>query len=67
MRHEDKTQELRILLLVSGASLGLAGMVYEMSWLVYVAIGVLAAGGIIAIARRWKIKQAERNESTLED
>jgi hypothetical protein len=66
-RGEDRTQELRILLLVTGASIGLAGMVYEISWLVYAGIGVLALGGIIAVARRWKIKKSERNESTLED
>ena len=67
MRDQDRTQELRILLLVTGASLGLAGMVFDLSWLVSAGIGVLAVGGIIAIVRRWKIKRAERNESTLED
>ncbi len=66
MKHEDNTQELRALLLVVGASLGLAGMITETSWLVWAGIGVLAVGGIIALIRRWKIKQAERDESTLE-
>ncbi len=66
-RNEDRTQEIRALLLVVGASLGLAGMVTGRSWLVYGGIGVLAAGGILALVRRWKIKQAERNESTLEN
>ena len=66
MAHEDRTQEIRALLLVLGASLGLAGMLTETSWLVYAGIGVLAIGGIIAIARRWQIKKAERDESTLE-
>ena len=64
--HEDRTQEIRVVLLVIGASIGLAGMILELSWLVYVAIGVLAAGGILAILRRWKIRQSERDESTLE-
>ena len=65
-RNEDTTQEIRIVLLVVGASIGLAGMMLEISWLVYLAIGVLAVGGIIAILRRWKIRQSERDESTLE-
>lgn len=64
--HEDATQEIRVVLLVIGASIGLAGMMLEISWLVYVAIGVLAVGGILAILRRWKIRQSERDESTLE-
>ena len=64
--HDDTTQEIRVVLLVIGASIGLAGMMLEISWLVYVAIGVLAVGGILAILRRWKIRQSERDESTLE-
>jgi hypothetical protein len=64
--HEDRTQEIRVVLLVIGASIGLAGMMLQLSWLVYVAIGVLAVGGILAILRRWKIRQSERDESTLE-
>jgi hypothetical protein len=66
-RPEDNTQELRALLLVAGAGLGLAGMAAGVSWLVYAGIGVLAIGGLIALARRWKIRQAERDESTLEE
>jgi hypothetical protein len=66
VKHEDNTQELRALLLVVGASLGLAGMITETPWLVWAGIGVLAVGGIIALLRRWKIKKAERDESTLE-
>lgn len=65
-KHEDRTQEIRALLLVVGASLGLAGMVTERSWLVYLAIGVLSVGGVIALARRWQIRRAERDENTLE-
>ena len=64
--HEDTTQEIRVVLLVIGASIGLAGMMLEISWLVYLAIGVLAAGGILAILRRRKIRQSESDESTLE-
>jgi hypothetical protein len=67
MQHEDRTQEIRALLLVVGAVIGLVGMLTERSWLVYTAIGVVSLGGILALIRRWKIKQAERNESTLED
>ena len=66
-RPPDNTQELRALLLVVGASLGLAGMAAEQPWLVYAGIGVLAVGGAIALRRRWKIRQAERDESTLEE
>ena len=66
-RPADPTQELRALLLVLGAALGLAGMVTDRSWLVYVGIGVLAVGGVIALLRRWKIRRAERDESTLEE
>jgi hypothetical protein len=66
-RPEDRTQEVRAMLLVMGAGIGLAGMVTETSWLVYVGIGVLAVGGAIALVRRWKIRQAERNESSLEE
>ena len=65
-RHEDRTQEIRALLLVVGASLGLAGMLTETSWLVYAGIGVLLVGGVIAMVRRWQIRKAERDESTLE-
>lgn len=66
-RPEDNTQELRALLLVVGAGLGLAGMAAGISWLVYAGIGVLAVGGAIALVRRWKIRQHERDESTLEE
>lgn len=64
-RQHDTTQQLRAILLVVGASLGVAGMMTETSWLVYAAIGVLAVGGAIALFRRWKIRRDERNESTL--
>jgi hypothetical protein len=66
-RPEDRTQELRALSLVLGASLGLAGMVSEISWLVYAGIGVVAVGGVLALVRRWQIRRNERNESTLEE
>jgi LPXTG-motif cell wall-anchored protein len=67
VKQEDTTQEIRALLLVTGASMGVAGMVTETSWLVWAGIGVLAVGGVIALIRRWKIKQAERNDTSLED
>ena len=64
--HQDSTQEIRAVLLAAGGLGGLAGMATETSWLIYASIGVLAVGGILALIRRWKIKQTERDESTLE-
>ena len=64
--HHDSTQQIRAALLAAGGLGGLAGMATETSWLIYASIGVLAVGGVLAIIRRWKIKQSERDESTLE-
>lgn len=56
--HQDSTQPIRILSLVLGAALGLAGMTTAYTWLVYVAMGVLAVGAILAIIRRIKIRKS---------
>lgn len=54
---EDRTQAIRALSLVLGASLGLAGMTTKHSWLVYVGLGVLAIGAVLAIVRRIQIRK----------
>jgi hypothetical protein len=51
---QDRTLGIRTGLLVLGAFLGVVGMGLEKDWLVYAGIGVLAIGGIFAIARRIK-------------
>ena len=56
-RGEDRFFEIKALLLVVAASLGIAGMVYELSWLIYAAIAFVAAGIILRIvAARQKEK-----------
>ena len=52
MAEEDRTLGIGTGLLVLGAFLGVLGMARENDWLVYAGIGVLAIGGIFAIARR---------------
>ena len=53
-RGEDRYFEVKAVLLVVAASLGIAGMVYQRSWLIYAAIALIAAGIILRIvaARR---------------
>jgi UDP-N-acetylmuramyl pentapeptide phosphotransferase/UDP-N-acetylglucosamine-1-phosphate transferase len=51
---EDRTLPIRTGSLVLGALLGAVGMAQDNDWLIYGAIGVLAIGGIFAIARRIK-------------
>jgi hypothetical protein len=50
----DRTLAIRTGLLLLGAFLGVFGMALENDWLIYAGIGVLAIGGIFAIARRIK-------------
>ena len=54
MAQPDRTLTLRAVLLVLGAFLGALGMSTEKDWLVYTAIGVIGAGGVLAIIRRMK-------------
>ena len=58
---EDTTQTARALLLVAGALVGFIGMAREDSTMVYIAIGLLAVGVLLAIVRR---VQNRRNESS---
>ena len=48
-READRFLEVKAILLVVAASLGIAGMVYERSWLMYAAVAVVAAGIILRI------------------
>ena len=49
---EDRTLELRALLLMIGAGLGVAGMTSGRDWLIYLGLGVALIGGILALWRR---------------
>lgn len=59
MAHEDSTQNLRGVLLAAGALSGVMGMITETSWLVYVAIGILAVGIVLAAIRRIQLRKKE--------
>lgn len=59
MAHEDSTQNLRAVLLAAGAMLGVMGMLTETSWLVYIAIGILAVGIVLAAIRRMQLRKKE--------
>jgi hypothetical protein len=57
---QDTTQNARALLLVAGALIGTVGMASERSWMIYIALVILAAGGVLAIMRRIKMRREER-------
>ena len=46
---EDRYFEVKAIILVLGASLGIAGMVYQIEWLIWAAIAVVAAGVILRL------------------
>lgn len=46
-RGDPRFFKIKVVVLVLGASLGLAGMTTERSWLVYAGIGVLAVGLVL--------------------
>ena len=48
-RGDDRFFEVKVVLLVLGASLGIAGMVYKRSWLIYLAMACVMAGIILRI------------------
>jgi hypothetical protein len=56
-RTQDATQNIRAILLVAGALLGAVGMSQQNSTLVYIAIGILAFGIVLAVARRVQIRR----------
>jgi len=53
-RGRDRFLEIKALLLVTGASIGIAGMISERSWLVTIAIIVVAAGMVLRLIERRK-------------
>jgi 4-hydroxybenzoate polyprenyltransferase len=48
-RGEDRLFAVKTLLLVTAASLGIAGMMYRIEWLIWAAIAVVAAGIILRL------------------
>jgi hypothetical protein len=46
---EDRFFAIKVVLLVVGGALGVAGMVYEIGWLVWAAIVVVGAGIILRL------------------
>ncbi len=58
-RPQDPFLELKAVLLVLGASLGIAGMVNNIPWLVYSGIAVIAVGMVIRIIQRRRNKDNE--------
>lgn len=48
-RGEDRFFEVKAIILVLGASLGIAGMIYEIGWLIWTAIAVVAAAIILRL------------------
>jgi len=57
-RGHDPLLPHKMFILMIGGAIGLAGMAFEISWLVYVAIGVLA----IAVIISWVQKRREARE-----
>ncbi|HEX6558461.1 MAG TPA: hypothetical protein VF021_03345 [Longimicrobiales bacterium] len=58
----DRFLELRALLLLTGAGFGLAGMLSERSWMVYVGIGIIAAGMVLRLINRRKDESKSDDE-----
>ena len=59
MAHEDNTQNARAASLIVGSLVGVVGMATENSVLIYIAMGILAIGIIMAIHRRIKSRKDE--------
>ena len=58
-RGEDRYFEIKAIVLVLGASLGIAGMVYEIGWLIWAAIVVVAAAIILRLIVDRKKRMSE--------
>ncbi len=52
MAHEHNTQNARAASLIVGSLVGVVGMATENSVLIYIAMGILAVGIILALLRR---------------
>ena len=48
-RGDDRFFEVKVILLIVGASLGLAGMLYNNEWLIWAALAVVAAAIILRL------------------
>lgn len=58
-RGEDRFFEVKAIVLVLGASLGIAGMIYQIDWLIWTAIAVVAAAIILRLIIDRKNRQSE--------
>lgn len=58
-RPEDNTQTIRAILLMAGALVGAYGMSKNNEVIVYIAIGILAVGVVLALIRRAKMRKNE--------
>jgi hypothetical protein len=56
---QDSTQTIRGILLLAGALLGAYGMSKNNDVIVYIALGILAAGAVLALIRRAKMRRTE--------
>lgn len=59
MAHEDNTQNARAASLIVGSLVGVVGMATENSVLIYIAMGILAVGIILALLRRIQKRKDE--------
>lgn len=59
MAHEDSTQNARAASLIVGSLVGVVGMATENSVLIYISIGILAVGIIMALRRRIQKRKDE--------
>ena len=59
MAHEDNTQNARAASLIVGALVGVVGMAKENSVLIYIVMGILAVGIVMALKRRIQKRKDE--------
>ena len=59
MAHEDNTQNARAASLIVGSLVGVVGMATENSVLIYIAMGILAVGIVMALKRRIQKRKDE--------
>ncbi len=61
-RPHDPFLALKAVLLVLGASLGIAGMVNDIAWLVYLAIAVIAVGIVLRLVQQRRNEKPEPDD-----